>query len=286
MFLDFDWELHSEPVTRACDGQRVPLDCLAALIDQFIKRQSTWPDRSASDRWLAPRLHYALRLGRTEAADPDLWAWLGVRFLEYVEWRWSGRTDIPENRFRGPIHKQAFARLWWGAELFRNGADYSPVEMAFVFQDLPNSYLHRPIVRCRSLALALIDLVTAGDNADAQSPRTADDINDLARVLNLATAGAPPEIETDFKQDDFAGYQQWLHTEPATPDNWNVLPVGPRCTDTSPDSIAGGSIVAGRAWSYAHENASRIGARSAMRRMNPHGRHKRDSQTTSPFDGS
>lgn len=265
MFAEYDWALHSEPLARAGDSGAVSLDCMVSLMEEFNRRKGTWADRSASDRWLAPRFHYALRLSRAEASDPDLWAWLGIRFLDYVEWRWSGKTDTAENRFRGPVHKQAFARLWWGAELFRNGSDYQPVEKAFIFQDLPNSYLHRPIVRCRSLAVALVELISA-DDASSAGPRSADDINDLARVLNLATAGAPPETETDFQQDDFAGYQQWLSQIPDIPESWAALPDGPGCVDTSTTSIRGGTTIAERAWSYAYDAAASAGTRSAERR--------------------
>lgn len=266
MFDDYDWELHSEPLTRAGGSRTIPLDGMISLMDEFNRRKNTWGDRAASDRWLAPRLHHALRLTRAEAADPDLWAWLGIRFLDYVEWRWSGKNDTAENRFRGPVHKQAFARLWWGAELFRNGSDYRSVEKAFIFQDLPNSYLHRPIVRCRSLALALVELIAVDDASGAGRPKSADDINDLARVLNLATAGAPPETETDFQQDDFVGYQRWVFQIPDIPESWDALPAGPGCVDTSTTSISGGTTIADRAWSYAHAAAASAGARSAERR--------------------
>ena len=122
MFVDFDWESQSEPLTRIPDAT-LPLDCVVALMDEVDNRKSTWGDRTVSDRWLAPRLHYALRLTRAEAADPDLWAWFGIRVLDNYEWRWSGKNGTADNRFRGPMHKQAFARPWWGAELFRKGPD-------------------------------------------------------------------------------------------------------------------------------------------------------------------
>ena len=187
-------------------GQVVTVAVLDSLMEHAWDRTrlDIWEDRTVSDRWLAPRLHYALRLFRAEAADRGIWQWIALRYPWYLAWRWADPDGkVAEDRWWGPIHKQAFARLWWGAEIFRDGPDYRPVEQAFVFQDLPNSYLHRPLVRCRSLALAVVDRV-----AGSSSP-SADQVNGLARVLNLATVGTPPEVETGYQIDDLSTYQQW-----------------------------------------------------------------------------
>ncbi|PXW31278.1 UNVERIFIED_CONTAM: hypothetical protein DES50_10544 [Williamsia faeni] len=265
-----DWEGDSETVERATDGSELSIVPLSALIDEVGQRKDVWPDASESDRWLAPRVHNSLRLTRSDASDQDLWAWLATRFNDYVEWRWGARGEVAQNRWRGPIHKQAFARLWWGAELFRDGSDYAPVERAFVFQDLPNSYLHRPLIRCRSLALGVVELITPNDQPGASTianPTTADDINDLARVLNLATAGSPPEAETGFQRDDFRNYLEWVVGQPEIPGDWNAPVTGPNCTDTSDSSRQEGYAIANRGWSYAHSAAANLGTRSAQRRQ-------------------
>jgi len=264
LVADNAWLSDSEAVTRL-GGATIGIDLLAGLMEEFSARLDTWRDPSTSDGWLAPRLHYALRLTRAEASDPDVWAWLAVRFHWYVEWRWEGRKGIVENRWRGEIHKQAFARLWWGAELFRNGADYGPVVRAFIRQDLPNSYLHRPLVRCRSLALALVDVISP---ANGETTLSADDVNDLARVLNLVTAGSPPEVLTSFQQDDTSGFRKWVGELISTPADWGALPAGPPCADTSDTSQQGGRALAERGWEYAHNAADRLNTRSARRRSN------------------
>lgn len=206
-------------------------------------------DRAASDRWLAPRLHYALRLTRAQAGDRGLWAWLAVRYHAYVAWRWAGADgSVNEDRWTGPVHKQALMRLWWGAELFRNGADYTPAQRAFLRQDFPNSYLHRPFVRCRSLGLALLEIVAPSTGGEV---RSADEINDLARVLNLAMAGCPPELETGLQQDDHAAIDAWIAEEPAVPADWEVLPRGPAASDVTQASLAGGRSIAARGWEHA-----------------------------------
>lgn len=261
LIADNAWLSDSETVVRR-GGSTIPIDVVADLMDEFTERLGVWSDPSTSDRWLAPRLHFALRLTRAEASDPDLWAWLAVRFHRYVEWRWEGRKGIVENRWRGEIHKQSFARLWWGGELFRNGPDYRSVERAFIRQDLPNSYLHRPLVRCRSLAIALVDVMSP---AEGESTRSADEVNDLARVLNLITAGSTPEVQTGFQRDDVRNLQAWVLEVAVPPKDWEMLPAGPPCTDTSAASLTGGRALAERGLGYANAAAIRLNTRSAQR---------------------
>jgi len=242
-----DLEELSVPLDRA-GGPTPNLTILDSLMISARNRQlgGEWPDRAASDRWLAPRTHYALRMFRGEAAERGVWQWVAMRYPWYVEWRWSDRENaVANDRWWGPIHKQAFARLWWGAEIFRDGADYRPVERAFVFQDLPNSYLHRPVVRCRSLALAIVERF-----GESSSP-TAKQVNGLARVLNLATVGSPPEVETGYQNDDLDTYNAWVAEDFAPPAVWNDLPAGPPASDTTTESKAGGDRVVRRGWSYA-----------------------------------
>ena len=245
-FLDNPDAHESQEITR--HGQVVTIDALDSLMNEMKKRVDAgqWQDRSQSDRWLAPRIHYALRLFRSEAAERGIWQWLALRYSWYLEWRWTTQKgDITDDRWWGPIHKQAFARLWWGAEIFRDGADYTPVERAFVFQDLPNSYLHRPIVRCRSLALSVVDKL-----GQSTAP-SSDQVNDLARVLNLATVGAPPEVETHYQADDFSAYEAWVRTQPAEVASWDSLPEGPPARDTTDASKRGGAQIVTRGWQYA-----------------------------------
>ncbi len=234
------------PVMRG--AQPVSVKVLDELMDYVRKRIrcGDWDDRTTSDRWLAPRLHFSLRLSRAEAADRGVWQWIALRYAWYLDWRWADPDGkVADDRWWGPIHKQAFARLWWGAEIFRDGPDYRPVEKAFVFQDLPNSYLHRPLVRCRSLALAVVDRV-AGSSAPSS-----DQVNSLARVLNLATVGTPPEVETSYQIDDLSTYQQWVETMVPSRSDWTQLPYGPPAMDTTEDSRRGGARIVSRGWEYA-----------------------------------
>src|ERR1700730_6026962 len=127
--LKFDRSTDMEPVTK--------------VIDAVMKKDEFKENRQASDAWLAPRVHAALRLTRREAADRRLWTYLAVvSFPRYVRWRFPGDGDngTAVKRFFGRQRDHAIARLWWGAELTRNGGDYSPTTAAFKNQDVPNTW--------------------------------------------------------------------------------------------------------------------------------------------------
>lgn len=252
------------PVERF-DGSTIGLTALDELMAEFDarRRRGVWGDAPESDRWLAPRLHWALRLTRAEAADRSMWEWVATRFERYVTWRWGGKADVAEDRRRGPVHKQAFARLWWGGELFRRGDDYSPVERAFRLQDLPNSYLHRPVVRCRPLALALVDELVPRDGGEAP---TADRINDVARAANIALAGEPPEAALGYPSDDLAAYLAWVAAPPTGPYDWEDLPTGPDDGGTTHASDASRELTS-RCTGWAPMVAEARKSRSYRRRM-------------------
>src|ERR1700712_2872433 len=84
---------YEEPMSRRKQVLRgdAPIDVsvLDGLMTDFDARRAKgdWDDdRARSDRWLAPRVHFALRLTRFEASDKGTWQWLAVRFPDYVRW--------------------------------------------------------------------------------------------------------------------------------------------------------------------------------------------------------
>jgi hypothetical protein len=239
-------------VVRRSDDEGVLLTVLDDLMRHFrdLRDAGRWDgERSASDRWLAPRVHYALRLSRAQASDKGLWQWVALRFSWYVQWRWHA-TDhvVAENRWYGATHKQAFARLWWGGEAFRNGADYGPVARAFVRQDLPNSYLQHRMIRCRSLAVTILDQVAP---ADRELEISSDQVRDFVKTLNLITAGSPPELLAEFQADDVGNYRTWVLDIVEVPGDWDPLPLGPPCRDTSAESLSGVKVLVDRGWEFA-----------------------------------
>lgn len=109
-------------------GRDIDLDPLIAILNEGMDRFRDQPD--SSDGWMAPRVHAALRLTRREASGKSLWNYINVVVKpDYVRWRFSEMTDegnsvVPFDRFTGEDSKNAVGRLWWVAELTRNGSDY------------------------------------------------------------------------------------------------------------------------------------------------------------------
>ena len=231
-----------EDVTRLNDSQidLTSLDSLLATVTARIANDE-WADRARSDSWIAPRLHSALRISRVLASDRSIWEWLAsTSWQDYVRWRWADASgSVADNRWFGPINKQALARLWWGGELLRDGSDYTPVVQAFEFQDFPNSFLHRPLVRCRSFGLGILEALFDGD-----VQRSAADVNSLASKLNLSTAGTPPEAMTDFQVDDRPAFDEWASRDGVVTESWEVLPSGPAAEDVTERSRHGGRSLA------------------------------------------
>ena len=89
------------------------------------------------------------------------------------------------------------------------------------------------------------------DRIDKSGTPSSDQVNDLARVLNLATVGTPPEVETGYQVDDLNAYDNWCSSAPVLPAGWDNLPFGPRAVDTTDRSLQGAANVVSRAWGYA-----------------------------------
>ena len=84
------------------------------------------------DGMMAVKLHKALPISRRQAADPNMWAWLGVLYApDLVALRWPPKDEDSlrtANRFMGDRVRQTYARLWWAAELSRVLTDYTLTE--------------------------------------------------------------------------------------------------------------------------------------------------------------
>jgi hypothetical protein len=185
---------------------------------------------TAADAWLAPRLHATLRLSRREAADRRLWNHLALGAApDYVVWRHmpeSGKDGaapkVAATRFRGAPYTQAFARLWWAAELFRNGSDYGPVATVCAHQDMLNTALRLDVIDHRPTAQALVHMIDRG------TVSTGREINALARAVNASAATLMYDILAPDTERDGRPARDWIAAAewaPAVPRR--ALPEGP-----------------------------------------------------------
>ncbi|MEU6678316.1 DUF6339 family protein [Streptomyces sp. NPDC046925] len=210
------------------EDTRAALHPLRDLIDDALYEYREAKVTQA-DAWLAPRLHAALRLTRREAADRRLWNYLALGVApDYVVWRHmpEPREDMTQRvaatRFRGAHYTQAFARLWWAAELFRNGSDYSPVVAACANQDMLNTTLRLDAIDHRPTAQAMVRLIERG------TVSTGRDVNALARAVNTSAATLMYDVIAPDVVRDAGPLREWIEAgESALAVPRRMLPEGP-----------------------------------------------------------
>lgn len=194
-------------------------------------------NRTAADGWLAPRLHATLRMTRAEAGDGKLWNHLAMLVApDYVVWRHKGAEIAQSSRFSGPHYTQCFSRLWWAAELFRDGPDYRPVAVACSIQDILNTTLRLDIIDHRPTAQALLavfkGLISSG------VPRPGDHINALSSAVNTAGSTLVYDVLAPDDPPLIEDLQDWIidaATAPAV--HWDRLPEGPDDGRVPPSAI-------------------------------------------------
>jgi hypothetical protein len=210
------------------DDARWSVEPIRSLVEDamFAFRE----DRTRVDAWLAPRLHATLRLTRREAADKRLWNHLSLAVApDYVAWRHRSEPTaskperrIAAERFRGPADRQCFSRLWWAAELFRNGSDYEPVAAACGNQDLIHTVLRMELIDHRPTAQALVRLLKSGQVT------TGREIFGLSVAINAAGATLLYDVLARDEPRDPARLRDWIaEAGSAPPVGRHELPQGP-----------------------------------------------------------
>ena len=145
-----EYEKYLDP----CDDH-VALESFDAVVDEFIAKTRMFD--AGIDQSAAPGIHRALNLSRRIAADPGVWRYLAViRRPQFIRHRWENRSwATTRTRYWRPGTRpdsNAFSRLWWIAELTRDGEDYSLTQRVLRRQPLATPIfvrqfsLYRPAV--------------------------------------------------------------------------------------------------------------------------------------------
>jgi hypothetical protein len=116
------------------------------------------------DRLAAPAIHRALPLGRRLAADKSLWRFLTVVHRpDFVRHRWENRsfTQTRERFWAAGTSgdSNAIGRLWWIAELTRDGRDYTLTERVLSRPVLANPLFSRKLSWYRPAVEACADVI-------------------------------------------------------------------------------------------------------------------------------
>jgi hypothetical protein len=219
----------------------IDLSAVSLVLDEAMRRFPR-EDRQASDAWLGPRFHAALRLTRREAARRGIWRYLGVvAFPDYIRWRWprekDGVSEPPAlERFIGPDYKHALARLWWMSELFRNGADYASATHALGNQDVANNLFRMDIAHHRPVALGAVKVLRLGESGGGAVGREA---NALAKAVNIAAGTLSIDLIAPDVALDESAREGWA-SESASydpEDFYDDLPAGPDDPTVSSDAL-------------------------------------------------
>ncbi len=205
------------------------------LLDVAMERFAGRP--VDADGWLAPRLHATLRMTRAEAADSRLWNFLSmIAAPDYVVWRHKGAEITPAARFSGPHYTQAFARLWWAAELFRNADDYRPVEVACSVQDVLNTTMRLDVIDHRPTAFAIIRVLEELKRSNVS--RLGDRANALSSAVNTAGSTLLYDVLAPDEPADQDAVHDWItEAEDMAPVHWDRLPDGPDDGEVSEDAV-------------------------------------------------
>jgi hypothetical protein len=121
-------ESEIESRRRRLDGATGDLEALGDTLDDIVSRYEQ--GEAQMEQEAAVAVHQHLDITRRHAAQPGLWHWLAiVQFPEYVRHRF-GLDGAIEEKFVGierqsDIYSNGLHRLWWFAELTRDGDDYS-----------------------------------------------------------------------------------------------------------------------------------------------------------------
>ena len=174
-----------------------PLEAVvrATLEHEVHARASTDAERNALDGWLAPRVHAAVRVSRRIASNEAFWRWLALEVAApIVALRFGSREGVPRWRLVGGPLRNGLSRLWWGAEMTRDGPDYGLLPHVFARTRTAQFALELSYSQYRTAAVAFTRVAEGLDGgprlSDAEMKALSTSVNARLslRVLEAATS--------------------------------------------------------------------------------------------------
>ena len=182
------------PAGWASATEGLGMECDLDLVKQLADKAAAFLPADQMDAWLAPRLHAALRLPRRVANDDGMWSWLAFQCPRFVEARFrKGKEKLHPWRYRGMWSRNALARLWWGAEMTRNGTDYSATVLCFKRTRTAQFALELMYSWDRAAAIAFTRVAEGADGrtrlSDGQTKRLSTKLKVLLTLRSLNAFG-------------------------------------------------------------------------------------------------
>jgi hypothetical protein len=213
----------------ADDAASVDLNLISRLLEEGLSREL---ERDGElDRWLAPRLHFALRVPRRVAGDPSFWSWMVMEVGRRYTWhRWNNNGDVTLYRYNGDFKRNALARLWWFAEMARNGPSYE--EVARVLRD-PSTAQYAMELRYSMYRPAVIAFGRTAANLQLGFEAMKALSRKINAYLSLRSLEALGLAESDGQYD-----ADWWNDRPTLGEVLGQMPLGPR------DDTVGETVIA------------------------------------------
>ena len=189
---------------------------LAKITDILSQAIAKLPANSKNKMFAEADIHASVNLhqylisvglGRQLAGDLGVWTWLNLSVPDWALARWKGSAerDAGFEPWFGNPSNNALGRLFWAAELMRNGSDYLPVHGAFLQQNVVNE-IEREIYRSRHWAVALGLLAAnfdgSGSHATDREWNIVSKVADKIAFLNRPEAAPLDEQAAWFGDDD------------------------------------------------------------------------------------
>lgn len=196
-------ELPSEVI----DGYATPtglsgdLDWLGDRLDEIMDGEDEY--EGSMDRKAAPAVHQAIDISRREAADSGIWHDLAIRqFPDFVRHRWKYEgTQAMRKKFWTygvPLDSvsNTFERLWWIAELTRDGDDYTYTRRAFGNRRLCFRVFDIQLGRYKPAARACIEVLHDEEEDEYEDNDTIDHtVQQLRKAASSVTLEGRTENE-------------------------------------------------------------------------------------------
>lgn len=186
---DYLLEIHRE----------IPLVQLDTVMEEWRRGfvASGLPLEAEQDAQMAFAVRQALQLTPAEAADESVWWFLSVvRYPDIALARWSrGRSGGLRERMLGSCGRNAFARLWWGAELV--GGREELVRQIFTNQDVFEAVIGRTLGRLPKALEVILEKLH-----DKPGKPARETIRDLGQVLSVLVLETLEKEELGRQIDD------------------------------------------------------------------------------------